>query len=306
MVRREPSPYVPVVRREPSPYVPSHKVRDHGDDSQHKQGEDEGHDGTYFLCLPGKDLDHNPGEYAEHDAVCDGVGKEHHDDGQVRADHVGHIIFKMDLLAAGKHEHAHVDQRRCGGEAGDRQEDGTEDHGDQEQDSCGAGRKSGPSAFGYAGDGLHEAGYRGGSQAGAQGGSDGVRSEYTAGTGELAVFIQKVSLVGNADYGTDGIKEIHEEEAEHDGQEPDDMLSRPGEVELEGGLADAGEIKGIREGGNQGIDPGIRIYIVPSDQLGDHAQDPGGEDSDQYGALYLIVTEYGNEKESHQCKHNGG
>ena len=110
----------------------SHKTRHQRHNSQHKQHKYPVHDGAYLLCLAGEDLDEYPGENAEHNSVCDGVGQQHHDDGHVGADGVSRILLKFDLLAAGEHQHADVHQRRSCGEARDRKEERREDDGDQE------------------------------------------------------------------------------------------------------------------------------------------------------------------------------
>ena len=142
------------------------------------------------LDLAAEDLQEHPCQDAEHDAVGDGIGERHHDDGHKSAQHVGHIALELHLQHAGHHEQAHDDERRSSGEAGDGAEHGPQEQREDEHRGRGERGEARAAALGHAGGAFHIAGDGGGAQAGARHGADGVGHQGLAHAGQLAFLIQ--------------------------------------------------------------------------------------------------------------------
>ena len=277
-----------------------------GDDAQDKEAEGHPHDRMDFLDFAGADLEDDPGHDAEHDAVGNGIGEGHHDQGHKAAQHVGDIAVELHLQHGFHHQQANKHQRRGGGKAGDGQEDGREEQGQNEHAGGGKSRQAGTAALGHARGGFHIAGDGGGAQAGARHGAHSVAHQGSAHLGELAVLGEQAALVGHADQSAHSIKEIYKQECKHDDHEIHHVFGDKAEIKLEERGGKGGGQNAAAEIGDQRVDAGFRIHHIPSGQLGDNAQHPGDQDAPQNGALYLKMPHDADDQKAHKGQHHRG
>ncbi|SCI07278.1 Uncharacterised protein [uncultured Ruminococcus sp.] len=168
-----------------------------------------------ILDLAGANLQNYPNDNAEHNTVGNGVGERHHNQGDKTADYIRNIPVEFHLEHRLHHQQADKYQRRCGGKAGNRQEDWREEECNNEHCRSCKCRQAGAAAFGNTCGGLYKAGNRGGTQAGARNSADCITQQGCANTRELAVFVEQVALVCNTNQGADRVKQIDKQEGKH-------------------------------------------------------------------------------------------
>ena len=255
-----------------------------------------------LLGLAGDDIQQGPGDDTNGDALRDAVCSGHCQDGQERRNALSRIV-ELDLQGRTHHVEANDDQGRSGRKAGDGQEQGAEHHSQQEQHTGGHGGQAGAAALGHAGSALDEGGGGGGAQHGTGAGGDGVGHQRALDIGQLALLIQHVGLGSNTDQGAQGIKQVNEEEGEHNGEEVQD--AHAGEIGLEHltkGLAQSREIEADEAGGDDTVHAGIGVGDVDAGQLAEDAQHPGDEDAVQDAALDFFDQQDGGDKHAHQSE----
>ena len=131
------------------------------------------------------DLKGDPCDDTEHNAVCDGIGKGHRDDGEETAHGVGDVGFKIHLGDVLEHQQADEHQRGSGGERRDRKENRIKRKRKKEQNGGGKRGQTGLASLCNARGGLNIRGDGGGAKASAADGSESVRHQRAADSGEL-------------------------------------------------------------------------------------------------------------------------
>ena len=241
-----------------------------------------------FLGLAGDHIDDGPGDHTNGNALRDAVRSGHGQDGQEGGDALAGVV-EVDLDRGAHHVEAHDDQSRSRCKAGDGQEQRAEDGSQQEQHTGGHAGQAGAAALGHAGSALHEGGGGGSTQHSTGAGGDGVCHQSTLDAGQLAVLVQHVGLGCHADQGAQGVKQVHEQEGEHDGKEVQEV--KVGEIRLEHltkGLAQGREVKADKSGGDHAVHARIRIGHIDAGDLAEDAQHPGDQDAVQDAALDLL------------------
>ena len=121
--------------------------------------------------------------------------------------------------------------------------------------------------------------------------------------GQLAVFIQHIGLGSHTDQGAQRIEQVHKQEGEHDGEEVQDAdTGKVGLEHLAEGLAQGGEIKADKAGGDDTVHPGVCVGNVDAGQLAEDAQHPGDQDAVQDAALDLLYQQDGGDHDTQQGK----
>lgn len=128
-------------------------MHDQCNNTDDKENADAVHDGGDVLGFAGEQLEDNPGQHAEHNAVGNRIGEGHHEDGEERADRVRDVAVKLDLQNAGHHQQADENQSRSGGEALNRGEDGVQRDSNEEEHASDNRCQTGAAALGNAGGG---------------------------------------------------------------------------------------------------------------------------------------------------------
>ena len=257
------------------------------EDKQHGQHIHQGAD-LLFLGLAGDQIDQGPGDHADGDALGNAVSGGRGQNGQEGGDALAGVI-EVDLDGGTHHVEAHDDQGRSRCKGRDGEEQRAEDGGQQEQDAGGHSGQTGAAALGNAGSTLDEGGGGGSAQHSACAGGDGVGHQCALDVGQLAVLVQHVGLGCHADQGAQGVKQVHEQEGEHDGKEVQEV--KVGEIRLEHltkGLAQGREVKADKSGGDHAVHARIRIGHIDAGDLAEDAQHPGDQDAVQDAALDLL------------------
>ena len=269
---------------------------------QNEQRSQHIHQGLDGLALACGNVQQHIADDAQGNALGDGVEQGHGDDGQVCGDGLGQVVqLEADLGNGAHHQEADHDQGGGGGEAGDGGEDGGEQGGGQEQQTGGQGGQTGAAAGGDTGGGLDEGGDGGGAQHGAHGGADGISQQSGLDAGQLALLVDHVGLGGNADQGAQGVEQVNKQERAHDDDEVGDADG--GEIHLEAlaeGLAQLGKI-GQTPGGEQGEIADV-VGDIDACNLAEHADDPGGQDAQQDGAVDILDVQHGGDEQTDESQ----
>ncbi len=231
--------------------------------------------------MSGEDVEDHVGDDSKGDPFRNAVGERHGDDGDIGRDGFAQIAH-VDLGHGGEHQEPYDDQGRGGGESGDGHEEGGEEQGEQEQHGHGDGGESSASSFRNPGGTFYEGGDGTGTQESPGAGGTGIGHQGSFDVGQLALFVQHVALGGDPDEGAQGIKGIHEQEGEDDGEEV--QAQHMGEIQFQeqGSRADGG--KGSQPAGQVGENaegPQFRIGYIQAGGFTDHAQDPGAQDAEE-------------------------
>ena len=245
----------------------------------------------------------NVGNDTPCDALRDGVEQGHCQDAQVSGN-CGQevIIIELDLGNGAEHQEANQDQGRRGSKGRNGNEDGGQQRGQQEQDACGQGGQAGTAAVSDTGCGLDEGGDGGSAQNRTTGGADSVSHQNGLDAGQAAFFIQQVCLGGNADDGTQGIKDIHEQERKYHNDEVDNADGGPVNLEaLTQGVAQSAEI-GHAQGGVQAVVTKLKVGDIQADSLAEHTQNPGAQDTDEDGTSDLLNVEHSGQHQADDCQ----
>ncbi len=237
---------------------------------------------------PGEELDEGVAGEAEAEAVGDRPGEWDGGDGEEGGD--GELrVFPFDVGEAGGHERADEDERGCGGEAGD----GSNERGDEErekkQDAGDDGGDAGASSGGDSCRGFDVACDGAGAGERAEDGGGGVGEEDAVEAGDGVVGGDEAGALGDGDEGADVVEEIDEEEDEDDFEGADTECS--GDVEVEGGGADCGEVVGC----------GLPVDLVEED-----SEECGGEDADQHGCSDAEDLQDRDDQETDEGEDGGG
>lgn len=197
----------------------------HKDHRQHQQHRVE----LLFFLLAGEKMDHHIGQHARRDALRNGVAEGHGRHGEIGRDDLPPVGGLQRPYAA-EHHQTHDHQRRRRGEAGHRQEEGREEEGQGKQcrrhyagQARLTARRDARGAFGKGGGG---------------GGAQRVGEEHAPNPRQPSAFVQHLALRGHADHAAQGVKHIHKEEGEGNGQKVQGQ--HPGKVHFHQGRGQTG------------------------------------------------------------------
>ena len=182
-----------------------------------------------------KKVDENVAEYAKHQAVTNGIGERHHDDGRKCRYTFGDVV-DIDVFDILEHEITNINQRWCCGTVRHCNDDWRKEHRCYEERANGDGGVAGAATLVHADGAFYAGGDGGGTHKSASGCSEGVGHKHTGYVWHVAVFIEHVAAGAHANNGTNGVKEIDKEEGEHDDKEVGNGLAvvKNTEVELAG------------------------------------------------------------------------
>ena len=243
-----------------------------------------------LLGLAAHELDEHVHDDAGAEAVGDvaGEGREHHHD--AGADGVVKVR-EVDLREALEHQKADIDQRRAGRGIRDGDEQRRKEDRQQEHDAGDERGQAGAAAGFHAGGGLDKG--RDGGVAGqrADAGADGVDEEGPLDAGQVAVFIEHVGAVGNGEHRAERGEEITEETYKH--KDEPARGEHALEIEVEHDVAQLAE---VRHGGN----------TVERRHTERDADERGGNDADEDGALDVQGVEHNDEQQAADGQQHGG
>ena len=250
------------------------------DEAEEEEGGEEVEHPVFAFGATGEELDEGVAGEAEAEAVGDGPGEGDGRDGEEGGDaDLG--VVPVDFADAGEHETADENERGRGGEGGDGADERRDEEREEEEDAGDDGGDAGASACGYSGGGLDVAGDGAGAEEGAEDGGGGVGEEDAVEAGDGVVGGDEAGALGDGDEGADVVEEIDEEEDEDDFECAD--VKCAGDVEVEGGGFDGGEVIGL----------GLPVDLVAED-----AEECGAENADEHGGADAEDLQNGDEKEA--------
>ena len=158
------------------------------------------------------------GDEAPSDAVADGVGDAHDDDGEEAASD-GDPIVPFKLFEVLEHANADVNQGKSGnGVIGEGAQTGIDDKAQTEEEASDDGGKASAGTGSDAGGGFDEGSDGGGAADRAEDGSNGINDHRGAIiNGDAALVIDHASAGFNADEGSGCVEEVNEEKGEGEG-----------------------------------------------------------------------------------------
>jgi hypothetical protein len=226
----------------------------------------------------GDELEESVAGEAEAEAVSDGPGEgdggygEEGGDGELR-------VFPLDVGEAGGHQRADEDERGGSGEVGDGACERGEEEGEEEENAGDDGGDAGAASRSDSGGGLDVTGDGAGAGEGAEDGGGSVGEEDAVEAGYRVVLVDEAGALGDGDEGADVVEEIDEEEDKDDLEGTD--VECAGDVEVEGGDADGGEVEPLR---------------LPVDLASENSEQGSGEDADEHGGAYAQNLKDGDEE----------
>ena len=287
---------------------PSACVDDQQDIADDEQGSQNVHHRMNLFELAANHLDEGVADAAKGNAFRNAVSEGHHGDGQECGDGDFHIV-PVHILHAAHHHHAHDDQHRGSGCAGDKAQEGGKENGDDKaHGSCHAG-EAGAAASGNTGAGFHKGGNGGSTHDGTGGSGDGVCQHGAACVGQLAFLGQETGFSGGTVQCAHSVKHIHHGQGNQNGDQGEDghacaLFQVQQLAEALGELAEGGSKR--RELAQR---DGLRqTHGQAQCILHESAHDGGEDDADKQAALDVPYHQYNgdNQADNSQQHHRVG